>query len=120
MARIVIVTYGSLGDLHPAIALAQGLAARGHRITMAPSELYRGKITSLGLGFHAVRPDVSLSDDALVRRVMDGRRGSVYLMRDLVFRAVREMHADLMPLAANADFLLASELACAVPIVARQ
>ena len=120
MARIVIVAYGSLGDLHPAIALARGLEARGHRAAIATSEPYRAKLAALGLAFHAVRPDLSLSDEALVRRVMDGRRGSEYLMRGLVFPAVRDMHADLVPIAANADLLVAGELACAVPIVAHQ
>lgn len=118
MARILIVAYGSLGDLHPAIALARGLQERGHQAAIASSEPYRAKITSLGLAFHAVRPDLSLSDEALVRRVMDGRRGSEYLMRDLVFPSVRAMHEDLAPLAAHADLLLAGELSFAVPLVA--
>ncbi|MGH7945282.1 MAG: glycosyltransferase, partial [Opitutaceae bacterium] len=120
MSRIVIVTYGSLGDLHPAIALARGLEARGHRAAIATSEPYRAKITALGLTFHAVRPDLSLSDEVLVRWVMDGPDASAYLMKRLVYPAVREMHADLAPLAANADFLVAGELACAAPIVAEQ
>src|SRR5688572_5206307 len=120
MSRIVIVAYGSLGDLHPAIALARGLEARGHHAAIATSEPYREKITALGLTFHAVRPDLSLSDDALVRRVMDGVQGSEFLMREIVYPTVREMHADLLPFAANADLLIAGELACATPIVAQQ
>lgn len=118
--KIVLVTYGSLGDLHPALALALGLQARGHAAVIATSEPYRAKVTALSLGFAAVRPDLSLSDAHLVRRVMDGQRGSEFLMRKLVYPAIRDMHADLAPLAANADLLLAGELACAVPIVAEQ
>jgi rhamnosyltransferase subunit B len=120
MSRILIVVYGSLGDLHPAIALAKGLETRGHHAAIASSEPYRARITELGLTFHAVRPDLCLSDEALIQRVMDGQRGSEFLMNDLVYPAIRDMHADLLPAAANADFLLASELACAVPIVAAQ
>jgi rhamnosyltransferase subunit B len=120
MSRIVIVVYGSLGDLHPAMALARGLKARGHDAAIATSEPYRAKITGAGLTFHAVRPDLSLSDDTLVKRVMDGVEGSEYLMRKLVYPAIREMHADLLGVAENADLLLAGELACATPIVAQQ
>jgi UDP:flavonoid glycosyltransferase YjiC (YdhE family) len=120
MSRIVIVAYGSLGDLHPAIALARGLEARGHHAAIATSEPYRAKITALGLTFHAVRPDLSLSNDVLVRRVMDGVQGSEYLMRELVYPAVRDMHADLLEIAGSADLLIAGELACATPIVAQQ
>jgi UDP:flavonoid glycosyltransferase YjiC (YdhE family) len=120
MARIIIVAYGSLGDIHPAIALARGLEARGHHAAIATSEPYRAKLTAMGLPFHAVRPDLSLSDEALVRRVMDGAEGSQFLMRDLVFPAIREMHADLIRIAADADLLVTGDLACAMPIVAAQ
>ena len=120
MSRIVIVAYGSLGDLHPAIALARGLEARGHHAAIASSEPYRAKITSLGLTFHAVRPDLSLSDETMGRRVMDGRRRSEYLMRELDYPAGRDMYADLMPLAESSDLVIGGELACALPIIAEQ
>ena len=120
MSRILIAVFGSLGDLHPSIALARGLIARGHNAAIATSEPYRAKITQLGIPFHGIRPDLSLTDQALVRRVMDGQRGSEYLMRELVYPAVRDMHADLAPLTAAADFVIASELACAIPILAQQ
>src|SRR5689334_16074921 len=120
MSRIVIVAYGSLGDLHPVIALARGLKERGHEAVIASSEPYRAKITALGLPFHAIRPDLSLSDEALVRRVMDGTKGSEYLMRELVYPAVRGMYDDLLPLATNADLTLAGELACALPLIAHK
>jgi rhamnosyltransferase subunit B len=120
MPRIVIVAYGSLGDLHPAIALAHGLQARGHHAAIATSEPYRKKVTALGIPFHAVRPDLSLSDEALVRRVMDGTRGSKFLMRELVYPAVRDMYADLAAIAPQTDLFLAGELACATPLVAEK
>ena len=120
MSRIVIVAYGSLGDLHPVIALARGLKQRGHEAVIASSEPYRAKVTALGLPFHAIRPDLSLSDEALVRRVMDGTKGSEYLMRELVYPAVRGMYEDLLPLATNADLTLAGELACALPLIAQK
>ena len=120
MARIVIATFGSLGDLHPALALAHELRRRGHEAVIATSEPYRTKVAAQGLLFAAVRPDLSLENPELVRRVMDGQRGSEYLLRKLVYPSIRDMHTDLMAAAAGADFLLASELACAVPLVAAQ
>ncbi|HEV3256177.1 MAG TPA: glycosyltransferase, partial [Gemmataceae bacterium] len=55
--RIVLTTFGSLGDLHPYIAIALGLQVRGHEAVIATSGYYRQKIEALGLGFRAVRPD---------------------------------------------------------------
>lgn len=117
MARILLVTFGSLGDLHPIIALALALQRRGHRAELATSEHYRGKITALGLPFHAIRPDLSLANAEIVRTIMDGYRGSERLMREFVFPGVRVMYEDLAPLAAGADLVVASELVCAAPIL---
>ena len=58
MARIVLNTFGSLGDLHPYLALALGLQRRGHQPVIATSAIYRAKVEALGLAFAAVRPDV--------------------------------------------------------------
>lgn len=118
MARIILATFGSLGDLHPALALALELRRRGHEAVIATSEPYRAKVTALGLPFAPVRPDLSLDNPELVARVMDGQRGSEYLMRELVYPNIRDMYADLLSACAGADFLLASELACAAPLVA--
>ena len=48
---VVLATFGSLGDLHPYMALALGLQARGHRVTIATSPYYQPKIESEGIGF---------------------------------------------------------------------
>ena len=109
-ARIVIVTYGSLGDLHPSLALARGLQARGHDAAVATSEPYRERVTRAGVAFRPVRPDLSLSDEALVRRVMAGHAGSRYLVQELVLPRVREMHDDIAALAADADVMITGEL----------
>ena len=83
---IVLTTFGSLGDLHPYIAVALGLQARGHEAVIATSGSYRQKVEALGLGFRAVRPDHPDPDgDAgLMRRIMDRRTGSEFVMRQLM------------------------------------
>ncbi|HJT32040.1 MAG TPA: glycosyltransferase, partial [Pirellulales bacterium] len=39
--RVVLATFGSLGDLHPFVALAKGLQSRGHEPIIATSEYHR-------------------------------------------------------------------------------
>ncbi len=48
--RILIATIGSLGDLHPCLALGLEVGRRGHRVTIACAEFYRGRVEDLGLG----------------------------------------------------------------------
>ena len=118
MPRIVIATYGSLGDLHPAIALALELRRRGHPVVLATSENYRGKIAALGLEFHALRPDLLADGERVVAEIMDGPRGTERLMRDHLFPTVRVMHEDLATIVGDTDLLVASELVFAAPLLA--
>src|SRR5213078_1500830 len=89
--RIVLTTFGSLGDLHPYLAIALGLRASGHEVVVATSGHYRDKVESLGLGFHAVRPDMPdlAADPGLMRRIMDLRRGPETVIREFVMPALR-------------------------------
>ena len=57
--RIVLATGGSLGDLHPFIALGRALQARGHEVGIATAVDYREKIEAAGLGYHQVGPSVA-------------------------------------------------------------
>lgn len=120
MARIVLATFGSLGDLHPVIAVALALQRRGHQAEIATMECYRAKLSALQIPFHPLRPNISLTDDATVRRVMNGARGAEFLLRGLMMPAVRDMHADLGTATKGADLLVASELVYAAPVLADQ
>src|SRR5215472_6880215 len=78
--RIVLTTFGSLGDLHPYIAVALGLQARGHEAVIATSASYRQKVEALGIGFRAVRPDHPDPEASL----SSGVRGSEFVIRQLM------------------------------------
>jgi hypothetical protein len=58
--RVVVTAFGSLGDLHPYLAIALGLKSRGHEAVLVTSACYRRKVEALGLGFRAMRPDSRL------------------------------------------------------------
>src|SRR5476649_2682861 len=101
MSRIVLATFGSLGDLHPMLALAHELRRRGHRAEIATSEFYREKISALGFAFHPLSPDFTLNDESEVRRFMEGRHGPKRLMVGMIFPAMAAMHAELTAIAAE-------------------
>ena len=66
--RIVLSTFGSLGDINPFIALALGLQQRGYRPVIATIPFYRDYVADAGLPFYPIRPDLSLEDKDLLRR----------------------------------------------------
>jgi UDP:flavonoid glycosyltransferase YjiC (YdhE family) len=118
--RIVIATIGSLGDLHPCIALALELKRRGHRVTMATTEHYRGKVEELGIEFYSLRPNWDPTDRDLIRQCEELKRGLEVLYRKLLLPELRGTYDDLISVAASADLMIASELVYAAPLVAEK
>ena len=120
MARIVLNTFGSLGDLHPYLAIAIELRRRGHQPVIATSEVYRRKILAEDVGFAPVRPDVGLivNDTDFLARVWDRRRGGEFLLRDYLVPQIRQSYDDLLHAGRGADLLLTHPAALAGPIVA--
>jgi len=117
---IVITTFGSLGDLHPYLAIAMELAARGHRVTIATTEAYRSKVTSEGIGFHAVRPNISPDDHEAIRLAMDAKKGTEYVLRHMFFPHLRSSYEDLAKAVAGADLLVTHPITYAGPLVAEK
>jgi rhamnosyltransferase subunit B len=120
--RIVLTTFGSLGDLHPYIAIALGLRARGHHVTLATHESYRPKAEALGLDFRPVRPDLPdwRADPDLARRLMDPHRGTFRIIRELVLPGLRQSYDDTTAAVDGADLLVAHPLTYATRLVAER
>src|SRR5690242_8046850 len=91
--RIVLTTFGSFGDLHPYLALALELKARGHQPVLATADVYCARIEALGIEFHSTRPQVPAIDDpqarVILEKAMDTKRGPEYMLRELLLPAVR-------------------------------
>lgn len=120
--RIVLVTLGSYGDIHPYMAIAMELRARGHQPVIATSELYREKMQAAGFAFVSVRPNIpppQEQDTQMMEKVMHPRSGSGFLMNEMLFPAVREGYADLLRAVEGADLLLTHPITFAGPLVAQ-
>ena len=118
--RIVIATWGSHGDLNPAVGLAAGLHARGHEAIVATSPMYRQDVERAGVGFHPVRPDIDPHDKAVLARIMDARHGTEFLFTKVLMPALQDAAADLRPAIADADLVVSHPATFAVPVLAEQ
>jgi rhamnosyltransferase subunit B len=119
--RIVLTSFGTLGDIHPLIALALELQRRGHQPVLAVPELFRPKIVSLGLEFAAVGPILDPENNQLVAMLMDIRKGTERTLREILFPAIRQSYRELLAAVqakGGADLMVAGELVYQAPIVA--
>jgi rhamnosyltransferase subunit B len=117
MSRIVVTTIGSLGDLHPQIAIALELRKRGHSVIFATHKGYQGKIEALGFKFHEMHPD-GTDDPVEIARMTDSKTGSEYVVRNWLLPNLHKTYTDLMDAAKDADFIIAGEIVYAARLVA--
>jgi rhamnosyltransferase subunit B len=118
--RILIATTGSLGDLHPLMAIGLGLLARGHSVTIATSNVYREKVKSSGLQFSPMGPHLSIEDSDMMRRVMEQRGGPEYLVRKIMFPAVPTVYEEAMAAARHADLIVTHPITYGAQIAAQK
>jgi rhamnosyltransferase subunit B len=115
--RLLIATFGSLGDLHPFVALAHALAREGFAPVIATSGAYADYIRGEGLDFTPIRPD---ADDLTRRLGMDlgemalrMAEDDAFLFKTLIFPHLRESFDDLFAAAEGAVGVVAHGLAFA-------
>jgi rhamnosyltransferase subunit B len=119
MARILLTSWGSLGDVYPYVGLAFALKDRGHHPVLATAEFYRPVIESLGFEFHAMGPMIDPNDHATIERVLDPVRGADALVKDLLLPSLDADYAALDLAARRADVMVTHPITFAAPIVAQ-
>lgn len=122
MKRIVFATFGSLGDLHPYIAVGRELKRRGHRPRIASAEEYREPVEAAGLEFSTMRPGMAGfgNKSAIMEKVVDPWRGPEFLVRGMILPHLRHSYEDLALASRDADLLVTHPLALAGPLLARK
>lgn len=122
--KIVIATFGSLGDLNPFVALAHALKRQGFEPVVATSEFYRSWIEGEGSSFAPLRPDVSEVTERLgmdigeiARRVTqdDG-----FMFRELIFPYLRQGYEDVVAASEGAVAIVAHSIAFSAQIAAER
>jgi rhamnosyltransferase subunit B len=118
--RIVLCAFGSLGDIYPILALAREIKRRGHSPVVATNAVYRQLVESEGVEFHGVRPDVDVSDPAILRQAMDRRNGARYIFGDLILPSIRETYEDTATAMSGADLIVTHPATLAALLLARK
>jgi rhamnosyltransferase subunit B len=124
LARILLATWGSFGDLHPFLALAIALQSRGHCVLLCSNPLYQAKVKAEGIDFAPLRPDTPLAEEApeLMARVMHPQTGTKAVICDLVMPNLLDTYADLEAATTQftPDLLITHSIVYAAPILAEK
>lgn len=120
--RIILATVGSLGDLHPFLAIGQALLARGARPVLAVPFDHVPKCREAGLEAEAILPSfeemgraTGLDDETIVRKVLADTN---FLVSEILLPPLGDSTDRLLAIADGADAIVASVFALAAPIVA--
>jgi UDP:flavonoid glycosyltransferase YjiC (YdhE family) len=122
--RIVLTTWGSLGDLHPYLAIGSEMKRRGHEVAVTTLRVWESAVRDAGLTFHPLRPDVPQDDPdskALVRRLLDSKRGPEYLIEQVLAPVLRDSYEDCLAAVradGGADLLITHQIPVTGPLVA--
>jgi len=125
MPKIILSTYGSFGDVHPYIALALELKARGHHPVIATSEIYREKTDAVGLELHAVRPVMPSYDQPeevsrMLETLMDARTGTEEVLNTMILPHLRDTYEDLRAAVEGADLFVTHPFTFPGPLIVEQ
>jgi UDP:flavonoid glycosyltransferase YjiC (YdhE family) len=120
MTRVLLATLGSLGDLHPYIALGKALRERGQHVRLATSVDYRARVEAAGLDFTPLAPSIAeLGDPEQIARRFFGRwSGPERLIREMVMIPLRRACADLREALDGVSLAVSHPITPALPIIA--
>lgn len=110
MSKIVLATMGSLGDLHPFLAIGLALKRIGHTPVVATHDFHRPAIEECGLAFHPVRPSLrELSEQTgldLGELVVRAARDPWFLLRDVYLPFTPRIYEDVVAASAGASLIV--------------
>ncbi len=109
--RIILITLGSAGDVHPFVALGGGLAARGHRVSLATSASFEETVRGEGLEFLELASRGELEGFLADPDVWHPRKSVRILVEKGIVPFVPRTYALLEPLAKERPLLVGSILA---------
>ena len=120
MSCVLLATLGSLGDLHPYIAVGRALRARGQHVRLATSSDYRSRVEAAGLEFAPLAPALSeLGDPSHIARQFFARwRGPRRLIRAMVTAPLGRACTDLRAALEGACLVVSHPLTPALPLLA--
>lgn len=121
MARLILTSVGTLGDLYPFLALGQMLRGRGHEILFAVERPFAERVQAVGFTPTVLSGDIvaAFHDYAPVQRLsLDPAASIQHLLTHYLLPTLPTVIDELRKLGVGADALITSNVQLAGPIAA--
>ena len=82
--KIVVVCWGSTGDVYPVLALSERLLERGHQVRVCSPALYRDKILEIGAEFYEIGVAFDLAEFHAAMDAIIPKRDPTAMLRLIV------------------------------------
>lgn len=109
--KILLIGYGSRGDVQPLIALGHGLKNAGYDVAIAAGANFRQMVTEAGFAYEAFRTDMqammnSASGQAWIEKSSASSMVEARNMKQMMNEFAPMMGEDILRMAENADVLV--------------
>lgn len=122
--KVVLATFGTHGDLHPFLALALALRARGVEPVLAAAGVFREKVEAEGIAFRPMRPDVEVVAERLGMEPRQLARAVAarpeFLLQQIVLPSLRESYDDALAITADAAMVVTHSVAYGARLAAEK
>ncbi|MBN2086030.1 MAG: glycosyltransferase family 1 protein [Anaerolineales bacterium] len=108
--RILLMTYGTRGDVEPFVALARGFVKAGHAARLAAPEAYAPLAQDTGVEYLPLPGNPGELAAAMVRQAGDNPLRMIGVMTRFVFPLAAEIYARLRAIAPGSDAIVHSFL----------
>lgn len=122
MARILLTTFGSYGDLHPYLGMAKVLKKNGYQVILSSHEHYREVVERVGIEFTPLKPsfdDVG-PEETWVHKVNHPRNGIEFISKILILPFLRDNYESISKASEDCDLIISHLLTVVTPIVAEK
>jgi len=125
--KIIIATWGTLGDLYPFFAIAKALKARGYVPIIATLLEYKNIVNAAGFEFCEMGPSLACLESQLQltraeiwRRFADPLFGPIFILKKLLMPNIHRSFEDLYKASSDAVLIITHSIAYGAMIAAQK